>query len=490
MLHVLFGAVAGAVVGAASVAVTSLVRGKPINWKKVGSAALGGAAVGAIGAATFGAGALAGSAALKTTGMVVAGASGGAIEQGVDNAFHGRELTEGVGEAAAVGGVLGLMGSGARGLRKPLTRLVRSKAFKRGARFVARHGRKLTGQAWRGIKRFGSSAARTIRRKARGTKVNLALGRRRLARAAKPITEPVARATQRYVKDPFKKHVGDPLKRRVVDPLKKHVGDPLKRRVIDPTKRALAPFAARIGRTRAGQATKKLWGRYMRALDTNPIRTKALTSAGISVTGDLIAQTTDDTPGINWKRTAFRGGFALAYSGPVGHYWFNAVDRIVPGNGPRAMLTKVLIDQGIMAPFGATVFFTSYGMVVDGEKPREAFNTATDDVRKVVPKGWAFWGPFHSINFSRIPLNLRKPVADAAGLVWSVIFSRVAFENDEAAEGAEPTPTAGTVTHTPANTAGTCGPPVDAELEASLDGMIDSFTPRKHVGAGTSCATR
>ncbi|MCA8924936.1 MAG: Mpv17/PMP22 family protein [Planctomycetes bacterium] len=480
MLHVLFGAVAGAVIGAASVAVTSLVRGKPIDWKSVGSAALGGAAIGAIGAATFGGGLLAGTTVARTTGMVVAGASGGAIEQASDNLLHGRKLSDGVAESAAVGGAIGLFGGGARALRKPLTRLARNPAVRRVTRQLAKRGGALLSKAWQSVKR--SPVASALRRKARTVKVNLALGRRSLARATKPITEPIANTTRRFVSDPFKKHVAQPFG--------KHVSDPFKRRVVEPTKRALAPFAARIGNTRAGQATKKLWGRYMNALEKNPVRTKALTSAGISVTGDLIAQATDDVEGIDLKRTAFRGGFSLLYSGPVGHHWFNAVDKIVPGGGAKAMFTKVLLDQGIMAPVGATVFFSSYGMVLEGEKPGEAFRSAKDDVRHVIPKGWAFWGPFHAVSFSRVPLNLRKPAADAMGLIWSVMFSRIAFQDDDAAaEAPEPTATSGS--HTAGPEAGTRR--VSNEREANLDGLIDAFTPRSErsceVPLATSCSS-
>jgi len=455
----ILGAVAGAVIGAASVAITSAVKGEKIDWKSVGSAALGGAVAGAIGGATLGAGLL-----VSSGGMIAAGAAGGAVEQASDNALHGRELSEGVTESAAIGAAVGGLAAGGRVLARPLSRFVRSGAAKKTLRNLAQRGRKLPGQAWQGIKRFGSAASRTVRRRARSVKVNLSLGRRRLARAAKPITEPVAKATRRYVKDPFKRYVAEPLERRV--------GDPLKRRVLEPTKRALAPFAARIGRTRAGQATKKLWGRYLRALDKNPVRTKALTSATIGAAGDLIAQATDDQEGIDLKRTAFVGGFGLMFGGPVGHYWFNGLERMIPGGG-RALVAKVLLDQGLMNTFGTQVFFTSRGMILEGQSFGDSFSAATATTKEVLPTCWMFWIPFHSVNFSKVPLNLRKPVADAAGLVWGVVFSRLAFAEDE------PAATTGTVTEGPATpTVRAAAEDDDKELEASLDGLVDSYTPR------------
>ncbi|MCA8924935.1 MAG: Mpv17/PMP22 family protein [Planctomycetes bacterium] len=444
------GALSGALISGGAVALTSVIRGKPIDWKSVGAAALGGAVVGGIGGLTLGAGALAGTAALRTTGMVVAGASGAAVEQASDNAFHGRELGEGVAESAAVGGVLGFIGGGARMLQKPLTRVARNPAVRRVVRQLVQRGRALPQQALQSLQRNGPLVAQALRRRAGQIKIDLALGRRQL-------TDPLVKAGKRYVTEPFAKHVSDPFTRSV----------------LEPSKRALAPFAARIGRTRAGQATQKLWGRYLQALERNPVRTKALTSAGIGGAGDLIAQATDDVEGIDLQRTAFIAGFGLVYGGPVGHYWFNAVDKIVPGGGAKAMLAKVLLDQGIMAPVGTGVFFTSRGVIQEGKSLEEAWRSAKDDTINVVPKGWLFWAPFHAANFSKVPLNLRKPVADAAGLVWGVIFSRIAFA-EEAPADAPPTDTTGT---------STSGPQADTrrvsnEREADLDGLIDAFTPR------------
>ena len=126
MLHVLIGAVTGAALGAGATLVKSWIKDEPVDWKSVGAAALGGAAAGAVASATFGAGLLAGSTAAQVTGMTLAGATGGAIEQTTDNVLHDRAWHEDVAEQAALGGALGLTAGAGRVVARPLARSIGS----------------------------------------------------------------------------------------------------------------------------------------------------------------------------------------------------------------------------------------------------------------------------------------------------------------------------------------------------------------------------
>lgn len=125
MLHVIVGAALGAVLGAAGCALSSALRGKPIDWRSVGAAALGGAVAGGVTALTCGAGLLAGTAVARTGGVVLAGAGGGFSEQATDNLLHGRRLGERLGRSTAEGAALGAAGALARVAARPVASLVR-----------------------------------------------------------------------------------------------------------------------------------------------------------------------------------------------------------------------------------------------------------------------------------------------------------------------------------------------------------------------------
>ena len=125
----LWGALIGAVVGAAIEVIGQKMSGKPIDWGRVGQAALVGAVAGLVGGAVAGrllqTGANAASrtvAAARTTGQVVrptvarrvvaygaGGGAGGASARVTDNALEGRPLQDGVVEATALGVGLGVV---------------------------------------------------------------------------------------------------------------------------------------------------------------------------------------------------------------------------------------------------------------------------------------------------------------------------------------------------------------------------------------------
>lgn len=113
-MHLLIGALAGALFAAGLTLAMSLLSGRKPDWKHVGLAALGGAVAGFVGAATLGAGGMA-TATLgrQAVAFGLGGAAGGASEQVADNAIEGRPLERGVARATVVGGAAGVVTLGA-----------------------------------------------------------------------------------------------------------------------------------------------------------------------------------------------------------------------------------------------------------------------------------------------------------------------------------------------------------------------------------------
>lgn len=121
-MHILFGAVVGALFAVAMTVGMSLVMGKKPNWKHVALAALGGAVAGAVASATLGAGSFAAAGiGRQVVGFGLGGAAGGASEQVGENVFDGRPLHEGVGRATVIGGATGVVSLGATHAGSALT---------------------------------------------------------------------------------------------------------------------------------------------------------------------------------------------------------------------------------------------------------------------------------------------------------------------------------------------------------------------------------
>jgi len=102
-----------------------------------------------------------------------------------------------------------------------------------------------------------------------------------------------------------------------------------------------------------------LWGSYQRSVETNPLVTKACTSFFGFVIGDVLAQRlTGSTFSI--LRCLRLGTYGLALDGPLGHLWYQVLDKTVWPNDSqsnKAVLVKTAADQLIWAPIMTCVFF-------------------------------------------------------------------------------------------------------------------------------------
>lgn len=168
-----------------------------------------------------------------------------------------------------------------------------------------------------------------------------------------------------------------------------------------------------------GNGLKQIWGAYERQLERHPITTQMTTSFLLWGSGDLIAQrmerweqqqqilkqklkqqqqqskkkkavkgappgsselsisssSSDADSGYDMRRAFFTALFGATFVGPVGHFWYQAIDRwckaLIPKGGPAFIATKVLIDTAAMGPF-----------YVAGEHRNQADRTAMQIFRR------------------------------------------------------------------------------------------------------------
>lgn len=195
------------------------------------------------------------------------------------------------------------------------------------------------------------------------------------------------------------------------------------------TSRAAAPFI-RVGK--AG------WGRYMAAMKRWPMRTKVATSGSLTAFADVVSQKLEGKTEWDWKRTAFRTGWSMAISAPVGHYWMVGLDRMIKGTGVWSTIAKVGVDQFLFSPVVSSVFFGSYAIVHDGATPAEAWQTIKSDVPKATMASASVWPAVNFVKFKYIPLDMRIPYGKAFGTVYSVAFGMLFLADDEEPEPQDP----------------------------------------------------
>ena len=100
----------------------------------------------------------------------------------------------------------------------------------------------------------------------------------------------------------------------------------------------------------------QLWRQCKRFLASNLLLVNTGTCCTLYTVGDLIQQRVEGQEQRDWARTARMAilGFCL---GPVNHYWYVTLDRVLPGIAVKTVGKKVLADQIVMAPICSSIFY-------------------------------------------------------------------------------------------------------------------------------------
>ena len=130
---------------------------------------------------------------------------------------------------------------------------------------------------------------------------------------------------------------------------------------------------------------------YSALLGRKPLATKSVTSAVLAVAGDLVVKhLTKATP--NARSTFAFLVYGAAVSGPVPHYFYNLLDKLVPPSAPNAMLKRLAIDRLAFAPLMTALFFATTRLL-QGESVKSLAAFLRKALVPAVQKNWLWWTP-------------------------------------------------------------------------------------------------
>uniref|UniRef100_A0A7N0THS7 Uncharacterized protein n=1 Tax=Kalanchoe fedtschenkoi TaxID=63787 RepID=A0A7N0THS7_KALFE len=161
---------------------------------------------------------------------------------------------------------------------------------------------------------------------------------------------------------------------------------------------------------------------YLGLLKTNPVLTKALTSASLTLIGDLICQVViDQVPSLDLNRTFVFTFLGMALVGPTLHFWYLYLSKLVTVPGVSGTLLRLLLDQFVFAPTFIGVFLTA--LVTMEGRPSQVVPRLKQEWWSSVIANWQLWIPFQFLNFRFVPQQFQVLAANVVSLVWNVILS-------------------------------------------------------------------
>lgn len=197
----------------------------------------------------------------------------------------------------------------------------------------------------------------------------------------------------------------------------------------------------------------RLWSQYTRSLQTSPYTSNIVSTAVITCSGDVVAQTieqyhreattvrrqgcpTSYDPNALWDsysalRSASMFSWGLTWGGAPLVYWFQTLEKNFPGTKVRTVATKIAINCTIQAPLtnalflGWCIYWSSpsfphtHGFL---EKWREKLKL---DMVSTTLRSWSVWVPVHTINFFFVPPHLRVLCVSTCAFLWTTYLSIV-----------------------------------------------------------------
>lgn len=171
---------------------------------------------------------------------------------------------------------------------------------------------------------------------------------------------------------------------------------------------------------------------YDRWLHEHPLLTKGVTSAALFGLGDRIAQRIEDndTNGTDaeqrrkdsLRRTARMmvwGGLLFA---PVGHGWYNFLEKAVRGKGRAVVVKKIALDQLVFTPPVTLAFFSAV-QCMEGQSVGDAVQSSVGKVPPTLAVNWTVWPLIHVCTFGFVPLQYRILFINFMNIGWSTFLS-------------------------------------------------------------------
>ncbi|XP_059668268.1 protein sym-1 [Cornus florida] len=161
---------------------------------------------------------------------------------------------------------------------------------------------------------------------------------------------------------------------------------------------------------------------YLTLLEKYPVLTKAVTSAFLTLIGDVICQVAiDQASSLDLKRTFLFTLLGLVLVGPTLHFWYLYLSKLVTLSGASGAFLRLILDQFLFSPIFIGVFLSTL-VTLEG-RPSQVVPKLQQEWFSSVLANWQLWIPFQFLNFRFVPQQFQVLAANFIALIWNVILS-------------------------------------------------------------------
>lgn len=124
---------------------------------------------------------------------------------------------------------------------------------------------------------------------------------------------------------------------------------------------------------------------------------------------------------VDYRRLAAMTSLGLFIVGPVLHYWYGFLNRVIKTPGTKGAVMRLAMDQFIFAPIFIAFTF-AYLLLLEGNAS-QIHQKLQSDWTPTLIANWKLWIPFQFCNFMFVPPILQVLFSNVVGLVWNIYIS-------------------------------------------------------------------
>ena len=117
-------------------------------------------------------------------------------------------------------------------------------------------------------------------------------------------------------------------------------------------------------------------------------------------------------------------GWGGLFNGPLGHVFYEQLDRVVSLGGARGVALKIAIDQLLFTP-PLTFGFFAWQHLLSAAEPSAfgAAEFASNNLWPTLRINWVYWSLVHTITFACVPLQYRVAFVALKNFFWGGYLS-------------------------------------------------------------------
>ncbi|XP_065173274.1 peroxisomal membrane protein 2 [Atheta coriaria] len=166
---------------------------------------------------------------------------------------------------------------------------------------------------------------------------------------------------------------------------------------------------------------------YLSNLYENPIRTKAITCAVLSTTGNLVSQLISGNKSINQQSLLAYGLYGLIFGGTIPHFYYKFLEHLVPEEASLIFIKKLVIDRLLFTPL-----YQAFSLYMLARLEHKTHDEALAQLFKlywpILSSSWKYLTILQLINITVVPPMLRVLTMNLVGFFWVIYVANVRRE--------------------------------------------------------------